>query len=65
MGIGTVKWFKTTKGFGFIQPDAGGAGLFLHISAVEWAGMCDLNEGQKIEHEVLPTDSPANPQGTI
>ena len=50
---GTVKWFNATKGFGFIQPDAGGADVFVHISAVERAGMRDLNEGQKIVYEVV------------
>ena len=45
MATGTVKWFNATKGFGFIQPDAGGADVFVHISAVERAGMRDLNEG--------------------
>jgi cold shock protein len=53
MAIGTVKWFNATKGFGFIQPDAGGTDVFVHISAVERAGMRDLNEGQKIEYEVV------------
>jgi CspA family cold shock protein len=48
MATGTVKWFNATKGFGFIQPDAGGADVFVHISAVERAGLHDLNEGQKI-----------------
>ena len=49
---GTVKWFNTTKGFGFIVPDAGGNDVFVHISAVEKAGLKTLNEGQKIEFEV-------------
>ena len=53
MAIGTVKWFNATKGFGFIQPVAGGADVFVHISAVERAGMRDLNEGQKLEYEVV------------
>ena len=53
MAIGTVNWFNATKGFGFIQPDAGGTDVFVHISAVERAGMRDLNEGQKIEYEVV------------
>jgi CspA family cold shock protein len=48
MTTGTVKWFNSTKGFGFIQPDNGGADAFVHISAVERAGMRDLVEGQKI-----------------
>lgn len=51
MAIGTVKWFNSTKGFGFIQPDNGGADVFVHISAVERAGMRTLNEGQKISFE--------------
>jgi cold shock protein len=53
MATGTVKWFNATKGFGFIQPDAGGADVFVHISAVERAGMRDLNEGQKISYEIV------------
>ncbi len=48
---GTVKWFNATKGFGFIQPDDGGTDVFVHISAVERAGMGSLNEGQKISYE--------------
>ena len=52
MAIGTVKWFNTQKGFGFIQPDGGGADVFVHISAVERAGMGSLNEGQKISFEL-------------
>lgn len=50
--IGTVKWFNATKGFGFIQPDNGGADVFVHISAVERAGMRDLREGQKLSFEL-------------
>ena len=49
---GTVKWFNPTKGFGFIVPDEGGADVFVHISAVEAAGMSSLNEGQKIGYEI-------------
>ena len=52
MPSGTVKWFNTTKGFGFIQPDSGGQDVFVHISAVERAGMTDLQEGQKISFEL-------------
>ena len=48
MSTGTVKWFNGQKGFGFIQPDDGGKDVFVHISAVERAGMHSLNEGQKI-----------------
>ncbi len=51
MAIGTVKWFNSTKGFGFIQPDNGGADVFVHVSAVERAGMRDLAEGQKISYD--------------
>lgn len=49
---GSVKWFNGTKGFGFICPDEGGADVFVHISAVEKAGMQTLDEGQRIEYEV-------------
>lgn len=52
MNIGTVKWFNATKGYGFIQPDDGGADVFVHISAVERAGMRSLNEGQKLSYEL-------------
>lgn len=52
MATGTVKWFNSTKGFGFIQPDAGGADVFVHISAVQRAGLSDLVEGQKISFEI-------------
>ena len=52
MPTGTVKWFNATKGFGFIQPDAGGADVFVHISAVERAGMPTLNEGDRLEFEL-------------
>jgi CspA family cold shock protein len=51
MSTGTVKWFNTTKGFGFIQPEDGGADVFVHISAVERAGLRSLNEGQRVEFE--------------
>ncbi len=52
MANGTVKWFNSTKGFGFIQPEAGGADVFVHISAVEKAGLRDLREGQKLSYEL-------------
>ncbi|HYE49155.1 MAG TPA: cold-shock protein [Azospirillaceae bacterium] len=52
MAIGTVKWFNGTKGFGFIQPEDGTADVFVHISAVERAGMHSLNEGQKVSFDV-------------
>ena len=57
MSTGTVKWFNGQKGFGFIQPDEGGSDVFVHVSAVERAGMRGLAEGQKIQFEVV-----ANPK---
>ncbi len=51
MSNGTVKWFNSTKGFGFIAPDNGGADVFVHISAVERAGMSGLADGQKVSYE--------------
>ena len=53
MPTGTVKWFNAQKGFGFIQPDNGGSDAFVHISAVERAGMSSLSEGQKVEFELV------------
>lgn len=53
MNTGTVKWFNATKGFGFIQPDNGGADAFVHISAVERSGMQTLVEGQKVSYELV------------
>ena len=53
MPTGTVKWFNTTKGFGFIAPDDGGKDIFVHISAVERAGMTGLADNQKIEFELI------------
>lgn len=55
MATGTVKWFNATKGFGFIQPDDGGKDVFVHVTAVQKAGLTGLNEGQKISYE-LATD---------
>ena len=52
MPTGTVKWFNATKGFGFIAPDAGGSDVFVHISAVERAGMTGLADDQKVEYEL-------------
>ncbi|MBY6243002.1 cold-shock protein [Methylosinus sp. Sm6] len=53
MQTGVVKWFNSQKGFGFIQPDSGGADVFVHISAVERAGLRGLAEGQKISYETV------------
>ena len=53
LATGTVKWFNPSKGFGFIQPDTGGKDVFVHISAVEKAGLGTLNEGAKVSYEVV------------
>ena len=53
MASGTVKWFNPTKGYGFIQPASGGKDVFVHISAVERAGLSTLNEGQQVEYEII------------
>lgn len=53
MASGTVKWFNTQKGFGFIQPDDGGKDVFVHVSAVERAGLKGLKDGQKISYELI------------
>jgi cold shock protein len=53
MHTGTVKWFNATKGFGFIQPDDGGADVFVHISAVERAGFNNLKDGQKVRYDIV------------
>ena len=52
MATGTVKWFNSAKGYGFIQPEDGGKDVFVHVSAVERAGLRGLNEGQQIEYEL-------------
>ena len=54
MPTGTVKWFNATKGFGFIEPDGGGPDAFVHISALERAGMSYLSEGQKVQYDLEP-----------
>ncbi|MDQ0471436.1 cold-shock protein [Labrys wisconsinensis] len=53
MSTGTVKWYNSSKGFGFIQPDDGSKDVFVHVSAVERAGMQDLREGQKLGYELV------------
>ena len=52
MAIGTVKWFNAQKGYGFIQPESGGKDVFVHISALERAGISGLNEGQKVSYDI-------------
>ena len=54
MTTGTVKWFNATKGFGFIQPEDGGKDAFVHITALEQAGISGLDEGQRVEYELVP-----------
>jgi len=54
MAIGTVKWFNPTKGYGFIEPEDGSKDVFVHISAVERAGLSSLGEGQKVSFELTP-----------
>ena len=56
MATGTVKWFNPAKGYGFIEPEDGGNDAFVHISAVERAGLTILREGQKVEYELVPGD---------
>jgi CspA family cold shock protein len=53
MAVGTVKWFNPTKGYGFVQPEGGGPDVFVHISAVEAAGLGTLNEGQKVSYDLV------------
>ncbi|MCW8916313.1 MAG: cold-shock protein [Magnetovibrio sp.] len=53
MATGTVKWFNTTKGYGFITPDEGGSDAFVHITAVQRSGLQGLNEGQKVQFELI------------
>lgn len=54
MALGTVKWFNAVKGYGFIEPEDGGRDVFVHISALERAGIPTINEGQKLEFELAP-----------
>lgn len=53
MALGTVKWFNSTKGYGFIRPEDGGADIFVHVTAVQRAGLASLIEGQRITYEVV------------
>ena len=65
MTIGTVKWFNSTKGYGFIEPEDGSKDAFVHISAVEAAGMSGLNEGQKVEYELVEDSSGRTSAGNL
>jgi CspA family cold shock protein len=65
MPSGTVKWFNAQKGYGFIQPSDGGKDIFVHISAVEQAGLSTLNEGQKINFEIVTTDRGRTAAGNL
>tara|TARA_Y100001960_G_C14700115_1_gene841133 strand:+ start:762 stop:971 length:210 start_codon:yes stop_codon:yes gene_type:complete len=65
MPTGTVKWFNTAKGYGFIEPDDGGKDTFVHISAVQEAGMQQLQEGQKVEFELVPGRDGREAAGSI
>jgi cold shock protein len=56
MAIGKVKWFNASKGFGFIAPEEGGADVFVHISALERAGISSLNEGQRVSYDLAPNN---------
>lgn len=65
MPSGTVKWFNAQKGYGFIQPADGGKDVFVHISAVEQAGLSTLNEGQKISFDIVTTDRGRQAAGNL
>lgn len=61
MNVGTVKWFNSTKGFGFIQPDDGATDVFVHVSAVERAGIRSLVEGQKVQFDIVKDNRSGKP----
>ena len=65
MATGTVKWFNAQKGLGFIQPSDGGKDVFVHISAVEQAGLSNLAEGQKVSYELVTTDRGKTAAGNL
>ena len=65
MTTGKVKWFNPTKGYGFIEPSDGSQDAFVHISAVEQAGLTTLNEGQKVEYELVPRENGKSSAGKL
>jgi CspA family cold shock protein len=65
MAVGTVKWFNAQKGYGFIQPQDGGKDVFVHISAVERAGLSNLNEGQRVEYEEVSNKGKTSAENLI
>ena len=65
MPTGTVKWFNTVKGYGFVQPDDGSKDVFVHISAVDQAGISSLQEGQKLEYELVPDKQGRSAAGNL
>ena len=65
MPTGTVKWFNTVKGYGFIQPDDGSKDVFVHISAVDRAGLSSLHEGQKVSYELVPDNQGRSAAGNL
>ena len=65
MATGTVKWFNETKGFGFIQPDEGGNDVFVHVSAVEAAGLKTLNDNQKVSYDLVEDRKGRNSAGNL
>ena len=65
MPTGTVKWFNTVKGYGFVQPDDGSKDVFVHVSAVDQAGISSLQEGQKIEYELVPDKQGRSAAGNL
>ena len=65
MSVGTVKWFNASKGYGFIEPTDGGKDVFIHISALEKAGIASLNEGQKVQFEVVAGQNGKSSAGDV
>lgn len=65
MSVGTVKWFNPSKGYGFVEPTDGSKDVFIHISALESAGIGSLSEGQKIEYELVPGNNGKTSAGSV